>query len=79
LIEVHPAAHDRVIMTLESSINELELDVRPFNLLFRNGCRTVKDVCAYTEWQLLQIEGLGLVSLNNIKDALAKAGFSLPR
>ena len=64
-------------MTLESRIHELDLDPRSFNLLFRNGYLTIEDVCARTEKQLRAVDGLGPKSLENIKNALAEAGFSL--
>lgn len=65
-------------MTPESPIADLEdLDVRSYNLLFRNGYRSVAAVCACTEKQLKEIGGLGPLSLKNIKEALSNVGFTL--
>jgi DNA-directed RNA polymerase alpha subunit len=60
-------------MNLES----LHLDGRFYNLLAKHGYRTTADLCKASERDLLKIGGLGRLGLNNIKDALERAGLSL--
>ena len=68
---------DRMAHETES-MNILELGVRAYNVLRKKlGCRTVADICALTERELLKIHGLGRLTLNDIKGALAKEGLEL--
>lgn len=66
-------------MTTQSErMDALEgLDVRAYNALHKIGCRTVADVCNVTERDLLNIHGVGRLTLNNIKGTLAKEGLEL--
>jgi DNA-directed RNA polymerase alpha subunit len=67
---------DRMAHETES-MNILELGARAYNVLRKLGCRTVADICALTERELLKIHGLGRLTLNDIKGALAKEGLEL--
>ncbi len=51
-------------------IEELNLSVRPYNCLKREGIDNISQLCDYTEQQLLSIRNLGVKSVNEIKSKL---------
>ncbi len=58
-------------------IEELNLPVRSFNSLRREGVHTVGGLTARTEKELLAIDGLGPQSVKEIKGKLADRGLTL--
>lgn len=58
-------------------IEELNLPVRSFNSLRREGVHTVGGLAARTEKELLAIDGLGPQSIKEIKSKLADRGLTL--
>ncbi|MGH3122058.1 MAG: DNA-directed RNA polymerase subunit alpha C-terminal domain-containing protein, partial [Streptosporangiaceae bacterium] len=58
-------------------IEELNLPVRSFNSLRREGVHTVGGLAARTEKELLAIDGLGPQSIKEIKSRLADHGMAL--
>jgi carbon monoxide dehydrogenase subunit G len=60
-----------------ASIEELNLPLRAFNSLRREGIHTVADLSARSEQQLLAIDHLGPQSLKEIKQKLAERGLTL--
>jgi len=60
-----------------ASIEELNLPVRAYNSLRREGVHTVADLSARSEEQLLAIDNLGPQSLKEIKQKLADRGLTL--
>jgi carbon monoxide dehydrogenase subunit G len=58
-------------------IEELELPVRSYNSLRREGVHTVGALASRTEKDLLAIDGLGPQSVNEIKQKLADVGLAL--
>jgi len=58
-------------------IEELDLPVRSFNSLRREGVHTVGSLAARTEKELLAIEGLGPQSIKEIRSKLADHGLAL--
>ena len=58
-------------------IEELNLPVRSFNSLRREGVHTVGGLAARTEQELLAIDGLGPQSIKEIKSRLADHGLAL--
>ena len=58
-------------------IEELNLPVRSFNSLRREGVHTVGSLAARTEKELLAIDGLGPQSIKEIKSRLADHGLAL--
>jgi carbon monoxide dehydrogenase subunit G len=61
----------------EMPIEELNLPVRSFNSLRREGVHTVGGLAARTEKELLAIDGLGPQSIKEIKAKLAEHGLAL--
>jgi carbon monoxide dehydrogenase subunit G len=63
--------------TLALPVEELQLPVRAFNSLRREGIHTVGDLSARSEAQLLAIANLGPQSIREIKQKLAERGLAL--
>ena len=58
------------------SIEELDLSVRSYNCLKRDGITTVLELCDRTEEAMMKVKNLGKKSLKEIKDKLAERGLS---
>jgi DNA-directed RNA polymerase subunit alpha len=59
------------------SLEELDLSVRSFNCLKRNGLKTVQDLCNMKESELMTVRNLGKKSYKEIIDKLAEFGLGL--
>jgi DNA-directed RNA polymerase subunit alpha len=62
---------------LATPIEELELSVRSYNCLKREGVQTVGDLVQRTEQDLLDIRNFGQKSIDEVKAKLAAMGLSL--
>ena len=62
---------------LALSISDLELSVRAHNCLEGANIRTVRELVAKMEWDLLEYKGLGEGTLNQIRSKLARLGLYL--
>lgn len=69
--EAHPAAG------LDTSISELDLNVRAYNCLQRAKIETLADLVSHTEEELLGIRNLGAKTVELIKEKLLARGLSL--
>ena len=58
-------------------IEELELGVRSYNCLKREGIQTVGDLLARTEAELLNVPNLGQKSIDEVQEKLSERGLSL--
>ncbi len=58
-------------------IEELELGVRSYNCLKREGIQTVGDLVTRTEAELLNIPNFGKKSIDEVQDKLAERGLAL--
>ncbi len=58
-------------------IEELELGVRSYNCLKREGIQTVGDLVSKSEAELLNIPNFGKKSIDEVKDKLVERGLSL--
>ena len=58
-------------------IEELELGVRSYNCLKREGIQTVGDLVSKTEAELLNIPNFGKKSIDEVKEKLAERGLAL--
>jgi carbon monoxide dehydrogenase subunit G len=63
--------------TQQAPVEDLELPVRAFNSLRREGIHTVGDLAARNEADLLAINNLGPQSVTEIKQKLAERGLAL--
>jgi DNA-directed RNA polymerase subunit alpha len=59
------------------SLEDLDLSVRSYNCLKRNGLKTVQDLCNMKESELMTVRNLGKKSYKEILDKLAGFGLSL--
>jgi len=61
------------------SIEELELSVRAFNCLKREGVDTVEKLLEYTKDELLDIRNFGQKSIQEVKDKIKELGLSFKK
>jgi DNA-directed RNA polymerase subunit alpha len=59
---------------LELTLEELELSVRSYNCLKRNGINSVHELISLTEKELINVRNLGKKSLDEIRDKVAELG-----
>nr|WP_241249718.1 DNA-directed RNA polymerase subunit alpha [Agrococcus sp. KRD186] len=62
---------------LATPIEELDLSVRSYNCLKREGINTVSELVALSETQLMNIRNFGQKSVDEVKDKLVELGLSL--
>ena len=62
---------------LNRSIDDLDLTVRSYNCLKREGVETIRDLVKLSEVDLTNIRNFGVKSIEEIKDVLAEFGLSL--
>ena len=60
--------------TLETPIEELDLSVRAYNCLKRDGVHTLQDLTAKTETEMMKIRNLGKKSLKEVLDKVKEMG-----
>jgi DNA-directed RNA polymerase subunit alpha len=77
VIDASSTEDERLLETLNRSVDELELSVRSYNCLKNANIKTIGDLVTKTEAEMLKTKNFGRKSLNEIKDILAEMGFSL--
>lgn len=85
--ELDEAVKQATIMTISEekpeknysalSLEDLDLSVRSYNCLKRNGLKTVQDLCNMKESELMTVRNLGKKSYKEILDKLASMNLSL--
>jgi DNA-directed RNA polymerase subunit alpha len=58
-------------------IEDLDLSVRSYNCLKREGINSVSELVALSETQLMNIRNFGQKSVDEVKDKLVELGLSL--
>ena len=77
-IEIGPAPVDAVLSSeLSMPIEDLDLSVRSYNCLKREGINTVAELVALSETQLMNIRNFGQKSVDEVRDKLTEMGLSL--
>ena len=77
-IEIGPSPTDQALAAdLALPINDLNLTVRSYNCLMREGVHTVGELTARSEADLLDIRNFGQKSIDKVKAKLADLGLSL--
>ncbi len=77
-IEIGPAPVDAVMSSeLATPIESLDLSVRSYNCLKREGINTVSELVALSEHQLMNIRNFGQKSVDEVRDKLVEMGLSL--
>jgi DNA-directed RNA polymerase subunit alpha len=77
VIDSSSTEDERLLETLNRSVDELELSVRSYNCLKNANIKTIGDLVTKSEAEMLKTKNFGRKSLNEIKDILAEMGFSL--
>ena len=62
---------------LALSISDLELSTRAYNCLKKENIEILRELVVKTEWELLEYEGLGRTTFNEIRNQLAVKGLYL--
>ena len=76
-VTVGPAEDEEVPGDYAITIEELNLSVRSYNCLKREGINTVGDVILKSESELMDIRNFGQKSIDEVKAKLAEMGMSL--
>ncbi|MGO1412390.1 MULTISPECIES: DNA-directed RNA polymerase subunit alpha [unclassified Microbacterium] len=77
-IEIGPAPVAEVLSNeLSMPIEDLDLSVRSYNCLKREGINTVSELVALSETQLMNIRNFGQKSVDEVRDKLVSLGLSL--
>lgn len=67
----------RAVLNADKPIEELGLSVRPYNVLNRAGCKTVKDIIKFTIDKLRNLRNMGIHSEAEILEKLHQCGYKL--
>jgi DNA-directed RNA polymerase alpha subunit len=73
----YAASYLKTISARRIRVDSLEMTVRCANVLRNENIETLRDVCKYTEAELLRIPNFGRKSLNELKGILHDHGLSL--
>ena len=77
-IEIGPAPVEVVLSSeMAMSIESLDLTVRSYNCLKREGINNVSELVALSEHQLMNIRNFGQKSVDEVRDKLIEMGLSL--
>ena len=77
-IEIGPTPVEAVLSTeLSMPIEDLDLSVRSYNCLKREGINSVAELVALSETQLMNIRNFGQKSVDEVRDKLISLGLSL--
>ena len=77
-VEIGPAPAEVVVDgELSIPIEDLDLSVRSYNCLKREGINTVSELVALSEAQLMNIRNFGQKSVFEVRDKLTEMGLSL--
>ncbi len=68
---------DRPVITDERPVEDLELTVRSYNCLKREGVDTIGQLATMTEEELMNIRNLGMKSVDEIRSKLMEYGYEL--
>jgi DNA-directed RNA polymerase subunit alpha len=75
--EIFAAAVDEKDDLLDTAIEELDLSVRSYNCLKRQGVNTIGQLTECSEQDLLNIRNFGAKSIEEVKDKLVSMGLNL--
>ena len=68
---------EQIAESLSLPVEDLELSVRSYNCLKREGIHTVGELVARSEEDLLDIRNFGSKSIDEVKETLATLGLTL--
>jgi DNA-directed RNA polymerase subunit alpha len=67
----------RAVINDERPVEDLELTVRSYNCLKREGVDTIGQLATMTEEELMNIRNLGMKSVDEIRSKLIEYGYQL--
>jgi DNA-directed RNA polymerase subunit alpha len=70
-------ASGRPVITDERPVEDLELTVRSYNCLKREGIDTIGQLATMSEEELMNIRNLGMKSVDEIRSKLLEYGYTL--
>ena len=77
-IEIGPAPVEAVLSNeLATPVESMDLSVRSYNCLKREGINTISELVALSEHQLMNIRNFGQKSVDEVRDKLVEMGLSL--
>ncbi|MDR1394036.1 MAG: DNA-directed RNA polymerase subunit alpha [Bifidobacteriaceae bacterium] len=77
-IDIGPSPTDAALAAdLALMVEDLDLTIRSYNCLKREGIHTVGELVARSEADLMDIRNFGIKSINEVKEKLASLGLSL--
>ena len=77
-IDIGPSPTDAFVAEqLSTPIEQLDMTVRSYNCLKREGINTVSELVALSEHQLMNIRNFGQKSVDEVRDKLIEMGLSL--
>lgn len=77
-IEIGPAPVDAITTSeLQIPVEDMDLSVRSYNCLKREGINTLSELVALSEHQLMNIRNFGQKSVDEVRDKLIEMGLSL--
>ncbi len=75
--ETRRVGGSRTVITDERPIEDLELTVRSYNCLKREGVDTIGQLATMTEEELMNIRNLGMKSVDEIRSRLLELGYAM--
>lgn len=64
-------------ISLDTSLNDLNISIRTRNSLFRMNIMTIRDVLSYSKCELLKVRGIGINGVTEIDSLMRMLGYSL--
>lgn len=75
--EIFAPEEERTEQTLDEPIEELDLSVRSYNCLKRQGINTLQELVACNEKDLMSVKNFGAKSIQEVKDKLSERDLAL--
>lgn len=79
LPQINPAIPEDPELNAPKTIDDLEITVRAYNILYKQGIRNIDQLLALTETELRNLDGMGKVNVNSVLTQLKKHGLSLSK
>ena len=79
LPQINPNIPEDPELNAPKTIGDLEITVRVYNILHKQGIKTIEQLLALTESELRNLDGMGKVNANSVLTQLKKHGLSLSK
>ena len=71
--------HRNDLLLFDNALSAIELDVRQANCLQKAGIKSIEELIAYSEADLIKIKNLGIVSIRDLKRKLMSLNHNFRR